>query len=86
MYLNEDQEKVYKNLLCCGTCTFRNTKNRNLVPVYLAAVGTSVVVIVLIIIIAVFALKYRAARRYVQEIQEGEGETLNASLRNFKQN
>nr|PNR62805.1 hypothetical protein PHYPA_001229 [Physcomitrium patens] len=70
MYLNEDQEKVYKNLLCCGTCTFRNTKNRNLVPVYLAAVGTSVVVIVLIIIIAVFALKYRAARRYVQEIQE----------------
>lgn len=71
VYLNEKPEEVYQKLLCCDTCAVKFTKKRNLLLIYLAVVGTSVVVIILVLIIIVLASKYRAARKYVQEIQEG---------------
>lgn len=71
VYLNENPEDVYKKLLCCDTCAVKDTHKKNLLPISLAVVGTSVVVIILILVILVLASKYRAARKYVREIQEG---------------
>jgi len=71
VYLNEDPANVYKKLLCCDTCAVQNAKKRDLLPVYLAVLGTSVFAIILMFIIVVLASKYRAARKYVREIQEG---------------
>ncbi|KAG0569963.1 hypothetical protein KC19_6G128600 [Ceratodon purpureus] len=70
VYLNENPEEVYKKLLCCDTCAVKEVHKKNLLPIYLAVVGTSVVVIILVLVILVLASKYRAARKYVREIQE----------------
>jgi len=70
-YLNESPEEVYKKLLCCDTCAADRPKKKNLLLIYLAVTGACVVVIILLIVIIVLATKYRAARMYVREIQEG---------------
>jgi len=70
-YLNESPEEVYQKLLCCDTCAVKDSKKKNLLLIYLAVIGTCVVVLILMIIIIVLASKYRAARKYVREIQEG---------------
>jgi hypothetical protein len=76
VYLNENPEKVYQKLLCCDTCAIRTSEGRNLLPVYLSVVFTSVFAMVLMIVICVLASKYRAARNYVREIQEGNAASL----------
>lgn len=69
-YLNEKPEEVYKKLLCCDTCADIHHRKKNLLAVYLAVIGTCLVVIMLMVIIIVLSAKYRAARKYVREIQE----------------
>lgn len=71
VYLDEKPEDVYKKLLCCDTCTVIKTEGRNLLPIYLSVVCTSIFAMVLMVVICVLASKYRAARKYVREIQEG---------------
>ncbi|KAG0587012.1 hypothetical protein KC19_2G134300 [Ceratodon purpureus] len=70
VYLDEKPEDVYKKLLCCDTCTVIKTEGRNLLPIYLSVVCTSIFAMVLMVVICVLASKYRAARKYVREIQE----------------
>lgn len=71
VYLDDRPADVYKKLLCCDTCAVQNFKKRDLLPVYLAVLGTSVFAIILMIIVVVLASKYRAARTYVREFQQG---------------
>ena len=71
VFLNENPEEVYHKLLCCDGCAVPDNQKKDLLPVILAVVGTSVFIIILLLIILVLASKYRAARKYVREIQEG---------------
>lgn len=81
VYLNDDPKKVYEKLLCCENCAPKINRKRNLLLLYLGVSGTCVVVIILLLIILVLASKYRTARKYVREIQEGD--FLNAAAITF---
>lgn len=76
VYVNEKPADVYKKLLCCDTCAVVKPNGRNLLPIYLSVIFTSVFAMVLLIIICVLAFKYRAAREYVREIHEGNASSL----------